>query len=189
MYSGCENLSSLNFLPNFQVCSSLNPLSFEQKSLALKDALKEMYRKSDHEVLRRCGVEEEKTYLHFEREIARLEAIGPAALSTAPPMLRDKSSNRHYAASTSVTLLLWDDLVAVGHLGDSRVCLIYATDENLRITCPNALAEAAERGLTGGGGDEEHSDADMASTSAGGDASGKGSSIQKKIHQTNNNRV
>lgn len=39
---------------------------------------------------------------------------------------------RHYAASTSVTLMLWNDLICVGHLGDSRVCLIYLTNESLR---------------------------------------------------------
>eukprot|EP00391_Amoebophrya_sp_Ameob2_P007967 CAMPEP_0178985500 /NCGR_PEP_ID=MMETSP0795-20121207/2187_1 /TAXON_ID=88552 /ORGANISM="Amoebophrya sp., Strain Ameob2" /LENGTH=373 /DNA_ID=CAMNT_0020676465 /DNA_START=234 /DNA_END=1355 /DNA_ORIENTATION=+ len=40
-------------------------------------------------------------------------------------------AEKHYAASTSVTLLLWEDYICVGHLGDSRICLIYVTDENL----------------------------------------------------------
>ncbi|CAD7926611.1 unnamed protein product [Amoebophrya sp. A120] len=41
-------------------------------------------------------------------------------------------NEKHYAASTSVTLLLWQDHICVGHLGDSRICLIYVTDENLK---------------------------------------------------------
>ncbi|CAD7949229.1 unnamed protein product [Amoebophrya sp. A25] len=40
-------------------------------------------------------------------------------------------NEKHYAASTSVTLLLYHDFICVGHLGDSRICLIYLTDENL----------------------------------------------------------
>jgi len=39
---------------------------------------------------------------------------------------------KHYAASTSVTLCLWQDLICVGHLGDSRICLIYITEQNLK---------------------------------------------------------
>lgn len=39
---------------------------------------------------------------------------------------------KHYAASTSVTLLFWKDLICVGHLGDSRICLIYICNENLQ---------------------------------------------------------
>lgn len=40
---------------------------------------------------------------------------------------------KHYAASTSVTLCLWQDLICVGHLGDSRICLIYITESNLSL--------------------------------------------------------
>lgn len=38
---------------------------------------------------------------------------------------------KHYATCTSVTLLMWNDLICVGHLGDSRACLIFSTNENL----------------------------------------------------------
>ena len=38
------------------------------------------------------------------------------------------SNENHYAASTAVTLLVWEDLLCVGHLGDSRVCLIYVRE-------------------------------------------------------------
>mmetsp|Transcript_22236 Transcript_22236/g.56107 ORF Transcript_22236/g.56107 Transcript_22236/m.56107 type:complete len:390 (+) Transcript_22236:461-1630(+) len=52
-------------------------------------------------------------------------------------------AEKHYAASTSVTLLLWEDYICVGHLGDSRICLIYITDENLKkIQGEPALADA-----------------------------------------------
>ncbi len=44
----------------------------EEKMRCLREAMKEMYRKTDEELLRRCGIEQ-----------------------------------KHYASSTSVTLVLW----------------------------------------------------------------------------------
>mgnify|MGYP000397199186 CR=1 FL=1 len=38
---------------------------------------------------------------------------------------------KHYASSTSVTLLLFRQIIAVGHLGDSRICLIYLPEDRL----------------------------------------------------------
>lgn len=45
-------------------------------------------------------------------------------------------SQNHYAASTSVTLVLYQDFAGVAHLGDSRICLLYMTEDGI------ALAQA-----------------------------------------------
>jgi len=70
----------------------------------MRAAMRHMYLMADEELLRRAGIEE-----YHRRE-----------------------KPQHYAASTSVTLMLWNDLVCVGHLGDSRICLMYITDDQLR---------------------------------------------------------
>lgn len=70
----------------------------------MRASMRHMYLMADEELIRRAGIEE-----YHRRE-----------------------KPQHYAASTSVTLMLWNDLVCVGHLGDSRICLMYITDDQLR---------------------------------------------------------
>lgn len=41
-------------------------------------------------------------------------------------------AEKHYATCTSVTMIMWQDLICVGHVGDSRICLIFAPTEKCR---------------------------------------------------------
>ena len=42
---------------------------------------------------------------------------------------------RKCAASTAATLVLWENFVCVGHLGDTRICLIWITNKNIEKLC------------------------------------------------------
>eukprot|EP00392_Amoebophrya_sp_AT5.2_P015842 g16063.t1 len=64
-------------------------------------------------------------------------------------------AEKHYAASTSVTLLLWEDYICVGHLGDSRICLIYVTDENLAKIDGTLAKDGTSGGKCLRGGDQK----------------------------------
>ncbi len=67
---------------------------------------------------------------------------------------------KHYASCTSVTLLLFQDYVCVGHLGDSRVCLMYINEDNLKrlegLGVKKAVLEDGEGKENGKGTNDEN---------------------------------
>lgn len=88
---------------------------FQRYVASRKDGDKE---KEHYESWMRAAVRE--MYLKADEELLRLVCV-----------LTEKQQHRDFASTTSVTLLLWEDMICVGHLGDSRICLMYVADESL----------------------------------------------------------
>jgi len=78
-------------------------------------------------------LEEKNEILDVNDKMSLLKECVKTMYSTADQELLRLcgKEEKHYATCTSVTLLLWQDFICVGHLGDSRVCLVYSTNENL----------------------------------------------------------